>query len=75
MDKYLTMFTDQFDKEFKPESLFPNRKFSIRNWLYRKFNISKYQKKLPGRNFLEFKNPANTNNYTPNTKNVFNYPS
>lgn len=64
MDKYLTMFTDQFDKEFKPESLFPNRKF----------NISKYQKKLPGRNFLEFKNPANTNNYTPNTKNVFNYP-
>lgn len=45
MDKYLTMFSKQLDKEFKPETLFRGKEFYIMGWLKRKFIIRKNGKK------------------------------
>jgi len=45
MDKYLTMFSEQLDKEFKPETLFPGKEFFIMGWVKRKFIIRKNGKK------------------------------
>ena len=33
MDNYLTKFSEQLDKEFKPETLFVPKKFYFMKWL------------------------------------------
>lgn len=45
MDNYLSAFSEQLDIEFKPETLFPEKKFYIMIWLKRKFIIRKHVKK------------------------------
>lgn len=62
MDKYLTIFTEQLDTEFKTETLFQGKNFSTRGWVYQKFNISKYRKRLPKRSFPKFETLVNTKN-------------
>ena len=50
MDKYLTMFSGQLDKEFKPETFFPDKEFDFMEWLKRKFITLKNVKKYPEEN-------------------------
>lgn len=50
MDKYLTIFTEQLDKEFKPETLFPDKGFYTMEWLKREFIIRKNRKKQAKKN-------------------------
>jgi hypothetical protein len=45
MDNYLILFTGELDEAFKPETLFPEKKSSIREWLRRNFTIRKTGKK------------------------------
>lgn len=45
MDKYLTLFTEQLDAKFNPETIFPEKKSKTREWLKRNFTIRKYGKK------------------------------
>jgi hypothetical protein len=50
MDKYLTIFSEQLDAAFNPETLFPDKKNDIMGWLKRKFiiikNIKKHRKEI-----------------------------
>lgn len=45
MDKCLTIFSDQLDAAFKPETLCPDKKFYIIGWLMRQLIIRKHRKK------------------------------
>jgi hypothetical protein len=45
MDKYLTIYSEQLDIAFKPETLFPDKEFYIMEWLKRKLAIRKKAKK------------------------------
>ncbi|HRP56424.1 hypothetical protein [Agriterribacter sp.] len=45
MDKYLTMFSEHLDAAFKPETLFPEKKIRVREWIQRKFSTEKNAEK------------------------------
>ena len=46
MDKYLTMFSEELDAAFDPETLFPEKGFCTMRWLKLKLMIRKNIKKL-----------------------------
>ena len=46
MDKYLTMFSEDLDTAFNPETLFPEKDFYTMRWLKLKLMVRKNINKL-----------------------------
>jgi hypothetical protein len=58
MDKYLTMFSEELDAAFNPETLFPEKDFYTMRWLKLKLMVRKNVKKLFNENSTVNKNAA-----------------
>ena len=58
MDKYLTMFSEDLDTAFNPETLFPEKDFYTMRWLKLKLMVRKNVKKLFNENSTVNKNAA-----------------